>query len=79
MQPGRTMTEICERIENGTRALIKENGLQAGVWIGQGCGSAGGGGLPGFRSSAIWHVLSLRDMCGDSRLDCGARARHWNL
>jgi len=37
IQPGRTMVEICERIENGTRALIEENGLEAGVAFPTGC------------------------------------------
>eukprot|EP00124_Ichthyophonus_hoferi_P001836 Ihof_evm6s108 gene=Ihof_evmTU6s108 len=37
MQPGRSMIEICERIENGTRALIRENGLMAGVGFPTGC------------------------------------------
>ena len=31
IKPGMTMIEIAELIENGTRALIEENGLQAGV------------------------------------------------
>jgi len=37
IQPGRTMIEICERIENGTRALIEENGLEAGIAFPTGC------------------------------------------
>lgn len=28
---GMSLTEICEMIENGTRALVEENGLKAGV------------------------------------------------
>lgn len=31
IKPGMTMIEIAELIENGTRALIEESGLQAGV------------------------------------------------
>ena len=31
MQPGRSMTEICERIENGVKVLIEANGLKAGA------------------------------------------------
>jgi methionyl aminopeptidase len=31
IKPGMTMTEIAEMIENGTRALVEENGLQAGI------------------------------------------------
>ncbi|KZT27695.1 peptidase M24A, methionine aminopeptidase [Neolentinus lepideus HHB14362 ss-1] len=31
IRPGRTMTEIAEYIEDGTRALVEENGLEAGV------------------------------------------------
>ncbi|KAK9703692.1 Methionine aminopeptidase 2 [Basidiobolus ranarum] len=30
-KPGMSMIELCETIENGTRALIEENGLEAGV------------------------------------------------
>lgn len=30
MKPGMSMIDICEAIENGTRTLIEENGLQAG-------------------------------------------------
>ncbi|THV01412.1 peptidase M24A, methionine aminopeptidase [Dendrothele bispora CBS 962.96] len=31
IRPGMTMTEIAENIEDGTRALVEENGLDAGV------------------------------------------------
>ena len=31
IKPGRTMIEIAEYIENGTRALVEENGLESGV------------------------------------------------
>jgi methionyl aminopeptidase len=31
IKPGMTMIEIAELIENGTRALIEENGLEAGI------------------------------------------------
>ncbi len=31
IKPGLLMTDICERIENATRALIEENGLIAGI------------------------------------------------
>ena len=31
IKPGRSMTEIAEYIENGTRALVEENGLECGV------------------------------------------------
>jgi methionyl aminopeptidase len=37
MKPGMSMIEICETIENGTRTLIEENGLQAGVGFPTGC------------------------------------------
>jgi hypothetical protein len=30
MKPGLSMIELCEKIENGTRTLIEENGLNAG-------------------------------------------------
>ena len=30
MKFGKTMIEICEKIENGTRTLIREDGLKAG-------------------------------------------------
>jgi hypothetical protein len=30
IKPGMSMIEICELIENGTRTLIEENGLEAG-------------------------------------------------
>ncbi|KAJ3047297.1 Methionine aminopeptidase 2, partial [Rhizoclosmatium hyalinum] len=32
-----SMIEICETIENGTRNLIKENGLEAGIAFPTGC------------------------------------------
>ncbi|GAA6011421.1 hypothetical protein JCM10207_008332 [Rhodosporidiobolus poonsookiae] len=31
IKPGMTMTEIAELIENGTRALVEENGMQSGI------------------------------------------------
>jgi methionyl aminopeptidase len=31
IKPGMTLTEIAENIEDGTRALVEENGLEAGV------------------------------------------------
>lgn len=31
IQPGMTLTEIAETIEAGTRALVEENGLDAGI------------------------------------------------
>lgn len=31
IRPGMTMTEIAEYIEDGTRALVEENGLESGV------------------------------------------------
>ncbi|CEG71965.1 Putative Methionine aminopeptidase [Rhizopus microsporus] len=31
IKPGMTLTEIAELIENGTRALVEENGLEAGI------------------------------------------------
>ncbi|CAG8536681.1 10871_t:CDS:10 [Diversispora eburnea] len=37
IKPGMTMTEICELIEDGTRALIEENGLEAGIGFPTGC------------------------------------------
>jgi methionyl aminopeptidase len=37
IKPGMTMIEISELIENGTRALIEENGLEAGVGFPTGC------------------------------------------
>ncbi|CAI2180233.1 9649_t:CDS:10 [Funneliformis geosporum] len=36
-QPGMTMIDICELIENGTRTLIEENGLEAGIGFPTGC------------------------------------------
>ena len=30
IKPGMSMIEICEMIENGTRSLIQEKGLEAG-------------------------------------------------
>lgn len=32
-----SMIEICELIENGTRALVEENGLEAGIGFPTGC------------------------------------------
>ncbi|KAJ9058173.1 Methionine aminopeptidase 2 [Entomophthora muscae] len=37
IRPGMTMIELCETIENGTRALVEENGLAAGVGFPTGC------------------------------------------
>jgi len=31
IKPGMTMTEIVEMIENGTRALVEENGMKSGI------------------------------------------------
>ena len=31
IKPGQSMIEIAEYIENGTRALVEENGLECGV------------------------------------------------
>ena len=31
IKPGMTMIEIADLIENGTRALVEENGLEAGI------------------------------------------------
>ncbi|SAM02368.1 hypothetical protein [Absidia glauca] len=31
LKPGMTLTEIAEIIENGTRALVEENGMEAGI------------------------------------------------
>ncbi|KAI8086640.1 peptidase M24, structural domain-containing protein [Halteromyces radiatus] len=31
LKPGMTLTEIAETIENGTRALVEENGMEAGI------------------------------------------------
>uniref|UniRef100_A0A671X3I1 Methionine aminopeptidase 2 n=1 Tax=Sparus aurata TaxID=8175 RepID=A0A671X3I1_SPAAU len=37
MKPGLTMIEICERLEDCSRKLIKENGLNAGLAFPTGC------------------------------------------
>ncbi|CAG8462839.1 19826_t:CDS:10 [Racocetra fulgida] len=37
IKPGMTMIEICEMIENGTRTLVEENGLEAGIGFPTGC------------------------------------------
>ncbi|KAL7746408.1 Methionine aminopeptidase 2 [Sorochytrium milnesiophthora] len=37
IKPGMSMTEICEMIENGTRTLVEENGLEAGIAFPTGC------------------------------------------
>uniref|UniRef100_A0A3Q3W048 Methionine aminopeptidase 2 n=1 Tax=Mola mola TaxID=94237 RepID=A0A3Q3W048_MOLML len=37
MKPGMTMIEICERLEDCSRKLIKENGLNAGLAFPTGC------------------------------------------
>jgi methionyl aminopeptidase len=31
IRPGMSMTEIVENIEDGTRALVEENGLESGI------------------------------------------------
>jgi methionyl aminopeptidase len=31
IKPGMSLTEIAENIEDGTRALVEENGLEAGI------------------------------------------------
>lgn len=31
IRPGMTMTDIAEMIENGTRSLIEENGMESGI------------------------------------------------
>lgn len=37
IRPGMTMIEVAETIENGTRALVAENGLNAGIAFPTGC------------------------------------------
>ncbi|KAJ1562248.1 Methionine aminopeptidase 2B, partial [Cladochytrium tenue] len=37
IKPGMSMIEICELVENGTRALIEANGLEAGIAFPTGC------------------------------------------
>ncbi|ORY92259.1 peptidase M24, structural domain-containing protein [Syncephalastrum racemosum] len=37
IKPGMSMIEISELIENGTRALVEENGLEAGIGFPTGC------------------------------------------
>jgi methionyl aminopeptidase len=37
VKPGMSMIQICEMIENGTRELIQENGLEAGIAFPTGC------------------------------------------
>jgi methionyl aminopeptidase len=37
IKPGMLMSDICEIIENGTRTLIEENGLKAGIAFPTGC------------------------------------------
>ncbi|KAI7871889.1 peptidase M24, structural domain-containing protein [Spinellus fusiger] len=37
IQPGMTMIEICDLIENGTRALVEENGMASGIGFPTGC------------------------------------------
>ncbi|KAG0378874.1 Methionine aminopeptidase 2 [Mortierella sp. AD032] len=37
IKPGMTMTEICEMIENGTRALVEANGFESGIAFPTGC------------------------------------------
>uniref|UniRef100_A0A1D1Y7E7 Methionine aminopeptidase 2 n=1 Tax=Anthurium amnicola TaxID=1678845 RepID=A0A1D1Y7E7_9ARAE len=37
IKPGMTMIDICDLIENGTRTLIEEKGLEAGIGFPTGC------------------------------------------
>ncbi|KAI7858474.1 peptidase M24, structural domain-containing protein [Circinella umbellata] len=37
IKPGMSMIDICETIENGTRSLVEENGLEAGIGFPTGC------------------------------------------
>ena len=37
MKPGLSMIELCEQIENATRKLIEENGMEAGIGFPTGC------------------------------------------
>lgn len=37
IQPGMTMTEICQELESTARTLINENGLKAGLAFPTGC------------------------------------------
>ncbi|RUS34412.1 LOW QUALITY PROTEIN: methionine aminopeptidase-like protein [Jimgerdemannia flammicorona] len=37
IKPGMSMIEICELIENGTRTLVEENGMEAGIGFPTGC------------------------------------------
>lgn len=36
-KPGIPMVELCENLENSVRALIEENGLDAGIAFPTGC------------------------------------------
>ena len=36
-KPGIPMVELCEKLENSVRALIEENGLEAGIAFPTGC------------------------------------------
>jgi methionyl aminopeptidase len=36
-KPGIGMTDLCERLENSVRQLIRENGLEAGIAFPTGC------------------------------------------
>lgn len=36
-KPGIPMVELCENLENSVRALIEENGLEAGIAFPTGC------------------------------------------
>jgi methionyl aminopeptidase len=37
IKPGMSMIDICEMVENGTRALVEEKGLEAGIAFPTGC------------------------------------------
>ncbi|OZJ02331.1 hypothetical protein BZG36_04296 [Bifiguratus adelaidae] len=37
IKPGMSMIDICELIENGTRTLVEENGMEAGIGFPTGC------------------------------------------
>jgi methionine aminopeptidase len=36
-KPGILMVDLCEKLENSVRALIEENGLEAGIAFPTGC------------------------------------------
>lgn len=69
IKPGMRMTELCETIENGTRALLSANGLEAGIAFPTGCSLN--------YCAAHWTpnggdktVLSYNDVC---KIDFGAQ------